>query len=270
MLRTGTAVYIGPHIPSSRVGMDSHIPEAASGTVSPSADSSSSEKLAVPVPRPIRLLDIPNIVHSKELSSAKDPLRHWSRDTPDFHGNPLHDLSWRAESYTTWAQFAAKGWGFTVDHGDAAVGYLPAKKTWSILDRMINSAIGGIFGVVYRFTLTSQQKTRGRELTRKLNRALEEALRGREDDMVCLRILYTTPARQGRGYASALVREVTKIADEQRRSTQLLSSNIANTEFYNSVGFVEKGRFTVGEDDPTWKEDPVTVSLMVRELPDHV
>ena len=112
----------------------------------------------------------------------------------------------------------------------------------------------------------------------KSKQAMKEALGSRVDDMVCLHTLYTKPAKQGRGYASALVREVTKIvrspytdlcllisvsqADEQQRATFLFSSNIANTGFYNSVGFVEKGRFVLGEDDPTWKEDPVIVLVV--------
>lgn len=75
-----------------------------------------------------------------ELAFAQDPLHHWLRDTQvvqsmpyqqdkrslvrfqDFHESPLYYQSRRAEWYTMWTQFVTKGWAFTVDDGDAAVG----------------------------------------------------------------------------------------------------------------------------------------------------
>lgn len=46
---------------------------------------------------------------------------------------------------------------------------------------------------------------------KKYKQTLDEVFGDRTDDMVYIRIICTNPAKQGRGYASALVREVTKI-----------------------------------------------------------
>ena len=41
-----------------------------------------------------------------------------------------------------------------------------------------------------------------------------------------------------------------------------MSSNIKNTGFYNSLGFVTKAQVSVGDEDPDWTEPPVVVSLV--------
>lgn len=51
-------------------------------------------------------------------------------------------------------------------------------------------------------------------------------------------------------------------ADAQGRATAL-TTNLLNTGFYNSLGFVEKGRILLGDNNPTWHEPPV-VLLVVR------
>lgn len=84
--------------------------------------------------------------------------------------------------------------------------------------------------------------------------------------MIHLNLLFTAPKAQGRGYASALVRSVTSVADAQHRNTYLLSSNIANTGFYNSMGFQVVDFAVVGEDNPDWHEAPVVLNIMVREF----
>ena len=118
------------------------------------------------------------------------------------------------------------------------------------------------------------------EFSTKHNKAIQEALAGREGEVVTLRILATSPEKQGRGYASALVRIVTDIvsaclasrpttdfcgqqADAQGRATSLISSNLANSAFYNSLGLVEKAQIILGDDNPTWIEPPITL-LVVR------
>jgi len=42
----------------------------------------------------------------------------------------------------------------------------------------------------------------------------------------------------------------------------LVSSNIANTAFYNSHGFQTIALILLGEDNPDWHAEPIVVSLV--------
>jgi hypothetical protein len=50
------------------------------------------------------------------------------------------------------------------------------------------------------------------------------------------------------------------------QTTWLQSSNIANTEFYNSHGFFTIAEVVVGENNPTWDGEPVVVSIVRPRL----
>ena len=77
-----------------------------------------------------------------------------------------------------------------------------------------------------------------------------------------LRHLATDPSRQGRGYGGALVDYMNSLADEEDRAIFLLSSNIANNDFYNSHGFVAVSDFSLGDNNPTWEKEPVVLTLV--------
>ena len=51
-------------------------------------------------------------------------------------------------------------------------------------------------------------------------------------------------------------------ADAQGRATYLVSSNILNFEFYNSHGFETVGEVYLGDDNPGWHQEPITVQLV--------
>lgn len=51
-------------------------------------------------------------------------------------------------------------------------------------------------------------------------------------------------------------------ADEQGRATYLISSNILNTGFYNSCGFVGVADVVLGDNNPTWHKKPVIVKIV--------
>ncbi|OCH92167.1 hypothetical protein OBBRIDRAFT_727398, partial [Obba rivulosa] len=103
---------------------------------------------------------------------------------------------------------------------------------------------------------------RAKEFIAKHEATVSETLGKQRDEMIYLGLLATAPEKQGRGYASTLVRVVTAIADTQGRSTWLTSSNIDNTGFYESLGFEAISEFPVGENDPTWDKLPVIVRLV--------
>ncbi|KAI0700775.1 hypothetical protein BC835DRAFT_367096 [Cytidiella melzeri] len=114
--------------------------------------------------------------------------------------------------------------------------------------------------------LSQEQQRRLNDWVQTSERIANETLGDSRKDMAYLALLATTPVKQGRGYASALVKMVVEEADAQGRMVWLMSSNIVNTGFYNSHGFVTKVKITVGEDNPTWDRPPVVICLMVRNV----
>lgn len=51
-------------------------------------------------------------------------------------------------------------------------------------------------------------------------------------------------------------------ADAQNRSVWLHSSNIDNTAFYNSHGFVTVSTYSLGDTNPDWQKPPVVGSIV--------
>lgn len=108
-------------------------------------------------------------------------------------------------------------------------------------------------------------RKRRTELVEKTRNAMERALGDRVDKMWLLENLWTDPASQGFGYGGALMHSVTILADWTGQSTWLQSSNVANTTFYNRHGFETIATVLFGDDNPTWHEKPVVMSIMLRE-----
>ncbi|KAI0346912.1 hypothetical protein BDW22DRAFT_470807 [Trametopsis cervina] len=118
--------------------------------------------------------------------------------------------------------------------------------------------------------ISKQQIKRAAEFRDKSKEVIGRTLGNRKDEMVLLGDLATHPLYQGRGYGSALVKLVKDHADTGCRDIWLLSSNIKNTGFYNSLGFFTHGEIILGEDDPSWTRPPVIINLMVREYQSKV
>ena len=51
-------------------------------------------------------------------------------------------------------------------------------------------------------------------------------------------------------------------ADAQGRAAYLASSNVLNTEFYNSHGFMTAGEVYLGDDNPQWHQEPIIFRLV--------
>jgi GNAT superfamily N-acetyltransferase len=66
-----------------------------------------------------------------------------------------------------------------------------------------------------------------------------------------LSLLGTDPLQRGRGIGMALLRETLARIDELGAPAYLESSNPANDERYESVGFERHGEFTLPADGPT-------------------
>lgn len=106
--------------------------------------------------------------------------------------------------------------------------------------------------------------------------------------MINLTNLATVPEKQGRGYGTALVRHVTAQvplhlirysiarfahkdslwqADVQQCSTWLTSSNVVNTKFYESCGFLTVAEILLGDNNPMWGKPPIVVPVVGVPLP---
>ena len=48
----------------------------------------------------------------------------------------------------------------------------------------------------------------------------------------------------------------------QNRAVWLMSSNIINVGFYNSLGFYSVYDFSLGDDNPTWNRDPFVFQIV--------
>ncbi|EMD33672.1 hypothetical protein CERSUDRAFT_98234 [Gelatoporia subvermispora B] len=161
--------------------------------------------------------------------------------------------------------FVRREKAFTVNGGDAIVYYERApsdEDTRSLLTRLLDTVAGWVVFTL-RYSDTHEQKKRRSEYAAK-NRAALESIGKEVKDMLILASLATAPSKQRRGYGTALVREVTQIADAQGRDTILTSSNIANTAFYESCGFRMVRQYQLGDENPAWRHEPVVLHILVR------
>ncbi|EAU84636.1 hypothetical protein CC1G_00155 [Coprinopsis cinerea okayama7 len=110
-----------------------------------------------------------------------------------------------------------------------------------------------------------ERRRRQREVRDKLRPIIDEKIAPRQNDMIHVTLVCTEPESQGRGYASALLDTITRLADILGVACWLESSNIANEPFYNSHGFKSVGNAVVGDQNPDWGEKPVIVQIMIRE-----
>jgi GNAT superfamily N-acetyltransferase len=125
--------------------------------------------------------------------------------------------------------------------------------------------LANIFLQGVRKLQSPKQRERAEENTRKMTAVIQNTIGDNAKDMLCVNGICTSPASQGRGYGGAVLDSITSIADAQGRAAWLISSNINNTEFYNSHGFMTVGTYVVGDENPEWHEIPVVISIMVRK-----
>ncbi|KAI0684217.1 hypothetical protein C8T65DRAFT_748857 [Cerioporus squamosus] len=148
-----------------------------------------------------------------------------------------------------------RGRVLAVDHGAATLIYtLPGDKPGTVT---------AFFGQLLSLTESTEFKNRRAEVGKKLALLVESALGSRVDDMILLDGLATLPAKQGRGYASALVRTLNTMADEQDRAVYL--TTVDAQKFYESLGYHLVAEELVGGDNPSWKGEPIPAKLMMRE-----
>ncbi|KLO11389.1 hypothetical protein SCHPADRAFT_942096 [Schizopora paradoxa] len=230
-----------------------------------SSEETSDTLFAVDV-KPLRVEHVERATESTFAAFHNDPLQVYVRagDTRDFRGPYKTSLSLQfisaIRSHNKFVLTVDEGEGNVIATRPKADGGAP-----TLVDRIIQGILrfyGDILGKVF---LSKEQKKRSDEIKSKLGGLIERNFDASRDDMFYIDLLATSPKSQGKGYGSALVAAVTSMADVQNRTTFLISSNIQNTAFYNSCGFVTVDSAILGNDNPSWKAPPIKVPLMVRK-----
>ncbi|GJE95600.1 GNAT family N-acetyltransferase [Phanerochaete sordida] len=233
-----------------------HAPRAtksAAGCPGPAAE------LKLAVPQRMQYRDIPRAVSTTLAAFAADPLNRFLKDTPD--SAPPNARTRAARTALLYAQAAddvRSGALWTVAHGAS---YLRLGDPLHAPDALARAVARLVAGLTLR-TLTRMQRARYDAFVRAANAAIADALGDAVADMLLVDGLATAPACQGRGYARALVRVATDLADARSTRSWLVSSNAANRGFYGACGFRGVRTFYLGADDATWTRAPVPIDIV--------
>ncbi|KAF9057976.1 hypothetical protein BJ165DRAFT_1521308 [Panaeolus papilionaceus] len=156
----------------------------------------------------------------------------------------------------------------TVKHGEAFIIAAPARSIsgpTKPLDRFLGFIQRGCAAVLKRSVGTGEQRKRNRELDAKIHEALNRLFGDRLEEMLTVNILATHPAVRRQGHGGALLDAVNSLVDFTGQTAWLQCSNTKNIPFYNQHGYETVGEVLLGDQNPTWHNHPVTVSIMVRE-----
>ncbi|KZT73058.1 hypothetical protein DAEQUDRAFT_504852 [Daedalea quercina L-15889] len=208
-----------------------------------------------------RFVDIPTIHRTAQDAFANDPLYNYLRNTPD--AEPLapgksSTFYQRLLAYIELGYYVLYQAMLTINQGEAFVTInRPGRgKTQCAMERFIRD-------IMVR-TATVEQRKRWTELSNKLTAATNDAFGGDLAKMLRIVDLATAPENQGKGYGYALMASANAEADKIGCASWLLSSNVANTPFYKSCGYVVVKEVLLGENNPTWMEPPFPVLIMAR------
>lgn len=216
---------------------------------------------------PLKYREVPKSVHSGVEANKQDPMfRYVQHNVPDRDKSFMAKRRYNVIYNLAIADAARQKCAWTVNHGEALIllEHAPkdaAKRTR--LDKLISTMTGLILKYL-RLLDSPEQRKRSNEMSEKSEAVIKEAFGDAVADMRVLEGFVTAPEKQGQGYGTALAKHVCAIAESEGRATWLLSSNIMNTPFYEGLGFETVGEFTLGESNPTWKEDPVIIRIMVK------
>lgn len=226
------------------------------------------EKIRV---KKLRAKDIKRAAKTYVNATVHDPISVYVRDTADARNPKLTRKVERLQYKLGLLQWSRKKIVYTVNHGASVVCAPPApiQNKDCKSDKNIEKLLRLISGILVRIGYSKEQRKRLEEVQTKITALIEESLGVDALSMRVINSLATAPEYQGRGYGGALVDEVTRRADAEGRSSYLISSNTANTEFYNSHGFFTLAETVVGNNNPTWKGPPISMPLMIRVYGDQ-
>ncbi|KAL6309445.1 hypothetical protein BKA93DRAFT_821749 [Sparassis latifolia] len=216
---------------------------------------------------PLRYAELNRAVDNALDANRPDPLaRYLMYDTPDVHRSLLLDERYKVILVLGLSDAVGRHVIYTVNHGDAIITLEPAPKA-APPRKPLARVVVAVRRLIVRYLglfNSKEQKKRFKECDEQLAATLKATIGDQIDDMMSLEGFATAPDKQGRGYGTALAKHVSAIADAQRRSIWLTSSNVANTGFYESLDFKTVGEFALGCNNSTWKKPPVVIRIMVR------
>ncbi|KIP08590.1 hypothetical protein PHLGIDRAFT_117096 [Phlebiopsis gigantea 11061_1 CR5-6] len=218
------------------------------------------------IPERMRYGHIACAADASMANLTDDPLVVYISDGPqEGGGGLLRAVQKSANSYAWWREVEHEV-AWTI-HGDSFIIFHSTRddkeRMKTPLDKILRFLVSRLIGMF------PEQETSKRhaEFASKREAAISASLGDEVHNMVYIDNLITMREARGRGYASALVHMVTELADKEGRGAWLVSSNIANERFYNSLGFTTVERFTVGENNPAWDKPPVPIDIMTRKPP---
>jgi len=216
----------------------------------------------------LKYSEIPTAIETGVSATQEDPLfRYLIWDTPQ-PNKWLRQQRYWLFYYLGIATAVRWHEGLTVDNGEALIilRETPLEKakreTW--LDRIWKIVHGVVVMFLFSFD-TKERKQRRMEMQAKLGLALKETIAPRVPEMMNMDGESVAPEKRGLGYDSMLVEYAAAKADHLGHAIWSNSYSQARTSLYESFGFTTAATFTLGEDNPTWKKEPVLIRIMVRE-----
>ncbi|KAJ3518079.1 hypothetical protein NLJ89_g93 [Agrocybe chaxingu] len=205
---------------------------------------------------PLRQSDVWNAAKSWYDAFSDDPMIGYLNDGQK--GNPtVHKVS-TTLIMSAWIRTKVV---LTVDGGTSVIVATPAKRGPTNPAHIIIDTLLKWFFSSLQAVKSHEQRKRYAEARTKLDKVVAETIGDRAKDMIFINLLCTAPPSQHRGYASALLATITGQSDSFGQAAWLESSNVLNTEFYNSHGFYTVGEALLGEENPTWTDKPVAVRV---------
>ncbi|KAH9937504.1 uncharacterized protein B0H18DRAFT_1113329 [Fomitopsis serialis] len=217
---------------------------------------------------PMRVVDVPKAVEDAIVANEDDPWHRYKCGYPvDAGKRTVFPLQMRSAIYLGWLDAIRRREHWTINRGESILVYSAAENSLSPWQRAINNVAGAITKrllAVFTYFKTKEQQKRDKEAHEKEQAVVAKHLGDRVANLISLDNLATAVKAQRKGYASALVRHLTDLADKQGRGVWLFTHE-STVGFYARLGFERVSHFVVGDNNPTWTEKPVVMCMMLRE-----
>ncbi|RDX44703.1 hypothetical protein OH76DRAFT_1559523 [Lentinus brumalis] len=203
--------------------------------------------------KPLRYSNIPQATSSTYNATLVESM---VRYFDDVDSTPLPASRRKLLIALGYADVVRRGRVLTINRGDSNLSYcVSGEKRAGPLVLWVHTLFNGF--------KSAELRKRETEIGTKLRAMFKSALGDRVNEMMELAGLATAPEKQGRGYATALVKALNDMADARGCAVFVITDDAK--WFYEELGYVVVAEDWAGVDNPKWKGDPVPVRLMVRE-----
>ncbi|KAI0706902.1 hypothetical protein C8T65DRAFT_220779 [Cerioporus squamosus] len=200
--------------------------------------------------RPLRYRDVPWAVHATHQAFRNNTMQRYFEDA-----DPAACRESRATISVTvgFAEAIRSRRILTIDHGDAILLFgVPGNNEPGPITKTISP-------ILRRGDPPELQK-RKMEFRIIVATLVKLALGPEIDEMLEIQGLATAPSKQGRGYATALVKTVHDMADAQGRKTYVITGDAQG--FYETVGYRLVAEDWLGIDNPLWDGPAVPIRIV--------